>query len=153
MRLLMLTFATAGLLASCGSDDPPMDDQPVDCSKETRDDDIVAGLQKTGDRGQVTFRLMSTAPAPPARLDNTWTLHMESGGQPLDGATVGAKPFMPDHRHGTAIKPVITPMGTPGDYKFDQLNLWMPGLWEITFEATPASGAKDVTVFRVCIPG
>jgi YtkA-like len=157
MRQVSVVVVMVGVLsllgAACSGHDPPIDDEAVDCTVETRDDNIVSGLEKVGDRGQVTFRLMATSPAPPARLDNTWTLQLEGAGAPLDGAAVGAKPFMPDHRHGTAVKPIISATGTPGEYKFDQLNLWMPGLWDITFEATPLGGSKDVTVFRVCIPG
>lgn len=153
LHLGWAALAVGSTLCACTGDEESFDDQDVDCATETRDDNIVSGLEKKGDRGQVTFRLMATTPAPPARLDNTWTLHLESGGTSLDGATISARPFMPDHRHGTSIKPVITPTGNPGDYKFDRLNLWMPGLWEITFEATSASGSKDLAVFRVCIPG
>jgi YtkA-like len=147
-----LLGAAALSQTSCGGDDDHGDEDPIDCATETRADNIVSGLEKTGSRGALTFRLMSTSPAPPKRPDNNWLVHIESGGAPVDGATIGVRLYMPDHEHGTGVKPMISAAGTPGDYKLDQLNLWMPGLWEVTVEATPAGGAKDSAVFRVCIP-
>lgn len=138
-------------LAACGGDGSH-EDEPIDCSKETRADNIVSGLQKTGTQGVLTFRLMGTTPAPPKRPDNMWIVHVEKDGAPVDGAAFGVKLYMPDHDHGTGVKPIITAAGTAGDYKVDQLNLWMPGLWEVTFDATPAGGTKDLATFRACIP-
>ncbi len=137
---------------SCGGDDEGHGDEPVDCATETRADDIVTGLEKPGTQGTITFKLMSTSPSPPKRPDNDWLMHLEKDGAPLDSATVAVRLFMPDHGHGTGVKPAISAAGTPGDYKLDQLNLWMPGLWEVTVEATPTAGTKDLTIFRVCIP-
>jgi hypothetical protein len=143
--------ALAALAAACGSDGSHGDD-PVDCATESRADNIVAGLEKVGSQGTLTFRLMGTTPAPPKRPDNMWVVHVEKAGVPVDGAAFGVKLHMPDHDHGSPTKPVITAAGTPGDYKVDQLNLWMPGLWDVTFDATPVGGTKDLAVFRTCIP-
>ena len=41
---------------SCGSDDDHGDEEPIDCATETRADNIVSGLEKTGSRGALTFR-------------------------------------------------------------------------------------------------
>ena len=153
-RLVALaSLASLSLLAasSCGSDDSHGED-PVDCSTEKRADNIVSGLEKLGTQGRLTFRLMGTTPAPPKRPDNMWIVHVEQNGAPVDGAAFGVKLNMPDHDHGSPVKPVITAAGTPGDYKVDQLNLWMPGLWDVTFDATPVGGTKDLATFRACIP-
>lgn len=144
-----LALALVAAPAACGGDHS---DDAVDCAKDSRAEEIVAGMEKTGDRGMVSFRLVSASPSPPQRPDNTWILALSTSGNPLIGATAGVTLFMPDHAHGTQIKPVISPGETPGTYKFEPLNLWMPGLWELTFEATPAGGSKDRAVFRVCIP-
>lgn len=150
-RHLLVATASAALAASVGCSDDASSDG-VDCALESRADEIVAGMEKAGDRSVVTFRLVSASPSPPRRPDNTWVMMLQSGGNPLLGATVTTTLFMPDHNHGTQIKPVISPTGMPGEYKFEPLNLWMPGLWEVTFEATPVGGSKDRAVFRVCIP-
>ncbi|HRC57056.1 MAG TPA: FixH family protein [Kofleriaceae bacterium] len=146
---VLLSCALLGSAPGC-SDDPS--DEDVDCQKDTRADDIVDGMEKMGERQVVSFRLVSASPSPPRRPDNTWIMALQSAGAPLVGATVSTTLFMPDHNHGTQIKPVITATSEPGTYKFEPLNLWMPGLWEITFEATPAGGSKDRAVFRVCVP-
>lgn len=147
LRPILMT--ALALFAACGGDHS---DDPVDCAKDSRAEEILAGMEKVGDRGVVTFRLMSASPSPPQRPDNTWIMALSASGSALVGATAGVTLFMPDHNHGTQIKPVITPGETPGTYKFEPLNLWMPGLWELTFEATPPGGSKDRAVFRVCIP-
>jgi YtkA-like len=141
------------LLAACGGDEDHSGNEQVNCATETRADNLVSGLEKLGDRGQVTFRLMTATPSPPKRPTNSWMVHVEAGGAPVTGAVLRAKPYMPDHEHGTGVKPVITEVaGAPGDYQVDQLDLWMPGLWEITFDITPPGGVKDQTVFRACLP-
>ena len=151
--LLFATLLPLLSLAACGDEEDPPGKEPVNCATETRADSLVSGLQKLGDRGQVTFRLMAATPSPPKRPTNSWLIHVEAGGAPVTGVELHAKPYMPDHEHGTGVKPVITEVaGTPGDYKVDQLDLWMPGLWEVTFDITPTGGAKDQTVFRACLP-
>jgi hypothetical protein len=127
-------------------------DAGYDCSIEDRDDTFVAGLEKLGDNGTLTFRLASSTPAPPSRGDNTWMIDVLGGGSPVTGATLTLTPFMPDHRHGTPITPVVTEQ-LGGQYQATPVNLWMPGLWEVTIEATPAGGAADSAVYRFCIPG
>ncbi len=147
-RALASSLLVLASLAGCSDSH----DDEIDCATESRADQIVDGMMKTGERGAVSFQLVSASPSPPRRPDNTWIMALQAGGAPLADAMVGVTLFMPDHNHGTQVKPVITPTGSPGTYKFDPLNLWMPGLWELTFEATPAGGAKDRAVFRVCVP-
>jgi hypothetical protein len=46
---------------------------------------------------------------------------------------------------------VVTELPAPGQYQLSPVNLWMPGLWEITISAI--SGATtDSAVYRFCIP-
>lgn len=152
--VLSLGALAALPLAACSDDEHGTPDAaPVNCETDTRADQLVAGLQKLGDRGMVTFRLMSATPSPPKRPTNNWVLHVEAGGQPVTGVELHAKPYMPEHMHGTSIKPIISEIaGSPGDYKVDQLDLWMAGIWEITFDITPPGGVKDQAVFRACLP-
>jgi hypothetical protein len=152
MRLMVLV----GLGACGGGMDGPADDEPVNCAAETRDDDFAVGLQKTGDGGTLGFTLMTAEPAPPQRGDNAWVIQinqMAAGviGAPVDGADITVSPFMPDHGHPAAKTVIIEPTGNPGEYEMSPINLWMPGLWETTIDATSAGG-DDVVVFRFCIP-
>lgn len=150
-RLLACLAPLLTAAAACGSDDDS-DPEMYNCEAEDRDEDFTAGMQKTG-AGGMTFTLVSSTPAPPARNDNVWVIDVTSGGQPFDG-TVDVVPFMPDHRHGTSIEAIITPVaGTPGRYNVEKVNLFMPGLWEVTVEARPTETTSDSAIFRFCITG
>ncbi len=129
---------------------------PVNCAEETRADDFVVGLSKVGDGNLLDFTLMTADPAPPARGDNTWVLQinqMTNGvdGAAVDGASMTVSPFMPDHGHPSGKTVIVTPNGTAGQYELAPVNLWMPGLWETTIDATTSAG-DDTVVFRFCIP-
>ena len=134
-----------GLLTACsssGGDTTPDATNP--CVNETRADTFVVGLDKPGVAGLLDFKLMSASPAPPARGDNTWIVEvssMTSGvvGGPVSGAAMLVTPFMPDHGHGTPITVNVTSMPTAGQYQLTPVNLWMPGYWETTVQATSPS--------------
>jgi hypothetical protein len=150
VRALLLS---AVLLAACGHNNgtPEVPDAAYDCTTETRADAFSAGMMKTGSQGQLTFKLMSSTPAPPSRGDNTWQIDVvDAKGQPVTGAAITVTPFMPDHNHGTQIKAVVTEP-TPGHYSAAPVNLWMPGLWQVTVKATPTGGTADAAVFSFCI--
>jgi len=147
LSVALLLAATA---AACGGGDD--DTLTYNCEAEDRDEAFTAGMVKTTPGGR-TITLLSSMPAPPARDDNTWEVTIAQGGQPYTG-DVEVKPFMPDHRHGTPIEAVATPVeGTPGLYEVSPVNLWMPGLWEITVSAKLSDTEKDSVVFRFCITG
>jgi hypothetical protein len=146
---LAAALLVAASTGACGGDD---DAAEFNCETETRDEAFTAGMEKTGTGGR-RFVLESSSPAPPARDDNTWEITIEQAGAPYVGA-VEVTPFMPDHRHGTPIEAVVTPVeSTPGRYRATPVNLWMPGLWEITVEAQPTETERDSVVFRFCITG
>lgn len=152
MKLLALA-----LLAACGGNTNAGPDASTECTaSDTRADTFVVGLDKRGEAGMLDFQLMSVSPAPPARGDNTWIVQvnaMSAGvvGQPVNGATMNAVPYMPDHAHGTGIEVVVTPTTTTGQYQLKPVNMWMPGYWETTVHASTAS-ASDTAVFKFCIP-
>jgi YtkA-like len=157
MRALLLAAATvvAGAAAGCGNGGgtPAAPDAAYDCSVETRADHFAVGMAKPGSQGTLTFKLMSSTPAPPSRGDNTWQIDVvDAGGSPVAGAAMVVTPFMPDHNHGTQIKAVITEP-SPGHYEAKPVNLWMPGLWQVTIIATPPGKPADRAVFSFCIPG
>jgi hypothetical protein len=144
-------------LAACGTNAPADDDGPdVDCSTQSVDT-FTPMLEKQGANGNIDFKLVSIDPAPnPARGDNTWVVQlnqMASGvpGNPMDGATLHVTPFMPAHQHGTPVEVEISPAGQPGQYTLSPVNLWMPGVWETTIDATSGS-TTDHAVYRFCIP-
>jgi hypothetical protein len=150
ITIIALSCSACG--SGMGGDDD--DDEPVNCATETRDDEFGIGLQKTGTAGTLAFTLKGATPAPPIRGDNTWVVQVDSTGAtsaPVDGATITATPFMPDHGHPSAKTVRVEVMPEAGQYELAPVNFWMPGLWETTLDVSSPSG-NDIVVFKFCIP-
>ena len=117
----------------------------------------MAGLEKTGKQGALVFRLLDSQPGPPQKGDNTFTLAIKnSAGVPQSAATIAVTPFMPDHGHGSPIKAEVSELASPagsGQYRASPVNLFMPGLWQITVSAQASGGVRDSAVFAFCIEG
>jgi len=137
-----------GCSSEGGHDDGDIE---VNCDIETRSDTFAAGMSKLGASG-MEFVLVGSNPTPPSKGDNTWTIQVLDGSTPADSATVGLVPFMPDHGHGTSKTAVATATGEPGTFEISPVNLWMPGLWEVTVDAQDGA-STDQVVFSFCIDG
>lgn len=144
-------------VAGCSSDDKspstPNDGSDAaatgSCASETRDDTYVAGLEKTSASGKLRVSLLDASPAPPQKGDNVWTIAVrDAADAPIDGATITMTPFMPDHGHGSAVTPVVTPAGETGKYTIDKIYLPMAGYWEMTIRL-----GDEQVVFGFCIEG
>jgi YtkA-like len=139
-----------------GEDGQPLPEGTVDCSADPRLDNYVS-LDKYGELGVLSFRLAEVEPAPPAKGNNTFHLQIsDAGGTPLDGELrVDLK--MPDHGHGTSVKPHISFDPETGEYTVAPLYLFMPGVWRVQLDAyeTAATGAVplDRTALFFCIQG
>ena len=159
MRLAFASLSASLLasLAACGhSGGGPDAYVTVDCSTVTGVDTFVVGLEKMGTSGMLDFKLMSSMPAPPSHGFNTWVLQvnsMASGvvGAPLDGVQLEVLPYMPAHKHDSGVPVGVQPAGMPGQYTLTPVNLWMPGVWQTTINAT-AGTASDTAVYNFCIP-
>jgi len=127
----------------------------ISCGEDPRVDSKPLPLRRDGDRESVEFELLETEPAPPARGDNRLRLRLTSaGGEPLLDAAIRAVPTMPDHGHGTPIKPEVSAVDELGTYDIEPLNLFMPGVWRISFEvANESESALDSAAFWFCIAG
>jgi hypothetical protein len=110
-----------------------------------------ANLTKTGKSGIFTFVLMDVAPAPPALGTLTWTMKiLDANGQPVPDATMPVPTtWMPQHMHSSTATPIAASNGD-GTYTISNLYLYMPGVWQVTVEAT-AGGTTDSTVFTFCL--
>lgn len=149
--MIVKRFLALTVLAACGRSTPRADS----CSAETRADHFTDGLESRGAAGRFDFTLVASNPAPPARGDNTWVVKLSAisagaDNSPVDGATITVAPFMPDHGHGATVKVNVTPLTLPGQYQLSPINLWMPGYWETTIQATRGA-LSDAAVFKVCI--
>jgi hypothetical protein len=149
--------ALAGLLLLAGACDgqDPMEDGGSDtmgmslCEVEDRADDFTIGLSKSG--MQLDLEIAEAVPADPIRGDNTWTVMItDAQGSPAEGLTIDAKPWMPDHGHGSSVEEQVTEMGG-GRYMLDPLNLFMAGFWQVTIEITDADGTTDEVMIGVCV--
>ena len=127
---------------------------PALCATDPRAQSFTPGMEQPGKTGVFKARLLEMAPAPASKGDNGWTLQIvDAKGAPVDGATVTVKPFMPDHGHGSSIVPLVTPLGHDGKYTVTRLNLFMPGIWQMTVNVSAASNAADSAVFSFCVAG
>lgn len=128
----------------------------VSCERDPRVD-AYQDLAKTGDLGVLTFRLAHAQPSPPAKGNNTFLLEItDASGAPVDGALkVDLK--MPDHGHGTSVKPNVSYDPATSEWTVDPLYLFMPGVWRIqleAFEGEAATGTPlDRTALFFCIEG
>jgi hypothetical protein len=151
--------APACLLAvlALGACEDPGDDtaeagdesEPLTCEDDERAEAFTVNLAKMGERHTVT--IVEAVPAEPIRGDNAWTVMLsDSAGNPEEGATLGLRPWMPDHGHGTPVEAQVTELGA-GEYEIRSLNLFMAGLWEVTVELSTPEGEADSVMFSVCI--
>jgi hypothetical protein len=125
----------------------------VVCQNDPRAETFSPGLIAQGKSGLFSISLDSISPNPVTKGDNEWTIHIvDSNGSAVDGATLTIKPFMPDHNHGSSIRPLATPSGN-GAYQISRLNLFMPGIWQISVTVTSSTGTSDVGVFTFCVEG
>lgn len=122
-----------------------------DCEAETRDDEFMIGLSKSGEAVTVTF--VAADPAPPIKGDNSWTVALtDGGGQPLaDASITTVTPWMPDHDHGTPVEALVEATANPGEFVLAPVNLFMSGLWEVTLDIDAGAGTTDQVVFAFCV--
>lgn len=103
-------------------------------------DTYVAGLKRMGADGHLAVVLEDAVPAPPQRGLNDWRVRVEdAAGAAQADCTLEVGLYMPLHGHSSTTRPTVAPGDTAGAYTLTGLNLFMPGLWEITL--TPTCGA------------
>ena len=153
-RSIILAVALAA--SACGGDPA---DGPIPafnaCDEETRADTYTAGLTRDGSEGLMRVVLTDAAPSPPDQGFNRWEIHVEDmNGQPVPGVQVDAKPWMPDHGHGSVpLMHRARQLDTNNEQRtLGPMNFFMPGLWTVTMKLTSSLGA-DEAVFAFCLEG
>ena len=154
MRPLESTFfrlapiAVAAVMAACGGSQPT--DDTVNCQNDSRVMTYAPNLSVTAGSG-LKYILVQSTPAPPAKGTDTWSLRVtDAAGTPKPSLNLQIKTLMPDHGHGSSVTPTITD-GGGGNYTVNNLFLFMPGVWKITF--APAAAPTDTADFLFCVPG
>jgi hypothetical protein len=146
LPLALVLFAGA---CDDGMNDPGPDDTPRGCAAETRADTYALGMAKQGMHAQVAF--VDASPAPPERGDNTWRVAISKDGAPQDDVAIEVEPYMPDHMHGSSIAAHVMPTDVAGEYVITPVNMFMPGLWQVTLYLTLPDGTEDLVEFDFCV--
>jgi hypothetical protein len=152
-----LVLASLLVLGACSSQPPTGNgagqQQASICDNDPRGMTYAIGLSATSAHGSMKASFVDATPAPPAKNENSWTLKLtDTHGNPITGATLAVAPFMPDHGHGPPALPLWMEMGG-GTYVINQIDFFMPGIWQVTFTITPTSGPADSLVFTFCVDG
>jgi hypothetical protein len=164
-RIASLVLVCAALGAGCssgstGGDAPAAapstssDDASTNfqCATDPRVATYVANLEKTGATSRARFTLTAANPAPPRRGMNAWTLKVvDTAGNPIAGASVAVSGIMPDHQHGWSTKPTITNGADGATFTVEKMNLFMGGVWNVTFDVSSAGSVVDTATFTFCI--
>ena len=146
---------------------PPSD---VGCASQPGLDTYAAGIKKLGASERFEFELVSSDPAPPALDNNAFVVRVTGADsdQPLRG-DLSVALDMPEHGHPSPKPPNITFDPDARVFTLDPMDLFMVGLWQITFSFASASqldngdggsagladaassGPTDSAVFKFCI--
>jgi hypothetical protein len=155
----ILAFMVCSVACGSGDDDGTSTDPnaTVSCTEDPRLDVYADGLDKAGELGVVTFHFSELEPNPPAKGSNTFHLKMnDAAGAAMQGG-LGVDLKMPDHGHGTSVKPVVSFDASRVQYTVTPLYLFMPGVWEIRFDAYAGDAGEgtplDSVVLHFCVEG
>ncbi|RKH04257.1 hypothetical protein D7Y13_31240 [Corallococcus praedator] len=71
-----------------------------------------------------------------------------ASGKPMPRGTLTVQPWMPAMGHGISDTPRITERG-PGDFEVSELDLFMPGAWELRFTLKDTVEDTAVITFKL----
>jgi hypothetical protein len=145
-----MRLVAAALIALTGCPDEPGPIDPRDCTGDPRATLFTPGLEVQSTSGLFRAQLTDTSPPTPDRGVNVWELAVAS-----DTSTsvdmLRVKAWMPDHGHGT--RPLWNEselLPVSGRRRVGPFNLFMPGLWQFTIEAT-IDGVTEEAIVAFCI--
>ena len=112
-------------------------------------DEYVAGLEKESTNGQYKMQLKLSDPIPKYTDLYTWTVVLlDPDGNPVTDAEIVAEPTMPDHKHGTLPKYTSgVPQDEPGEYQLVEMDLFMPGVWQIDIVISVGDAPEDQVLY------
>jgi hypothetical protein len=152
LLLGLLALASLAACSSSSSSGTQAAPAPSLCATDSRAQSYTAGMEQKGTAGTLSVKLESINPNPVIKGNNDWKVQVvDASGTPVDGATITVKPFMPDHGHGSSITPQVAAGSDPGTYDVSLLNLFMPGIWTVTFNVATSANVTDSAVFTFCV--
>ena len=97
----------------------------------------------TSDSGSYRISVHSAPDAVPTRGVNTLQMVVTrvSDGAPAPGLELEVVPWMPAMGHGASVRPTVSAEAQAGVFTVTNVNLFMPGLWEI--RTTIGGSASD----------
>ena len=122
------------------------------CAGEDRAAPVEINTDIDGENGSFVFRFLDVDPDPPDLGSNDWLVSVaDPSGTPVEGCSLRAEPWMPDHGHGSNEPEGLE--GTEvGQYAFEGLDFIMPGYWTVAVTAD-CGDAIDSVVLHLCIEG
>jgi len=85
---------------------------------------------------------------PPAGLSTVELTITDSTGAPVDGLTIETLPWMPVMGHGASVTPTTVPKGN-GVYILTDVDMFMPGTWDLHFTITGPVTAHALVEFQI----
>lgn len=105
------------------------------------------------DSSSVQLKFTAADPAIPLSGENTWTVEVIDGsGNSLSATSISATAFMPDHGHPSPTTPQFTKL-SDGSWRAEGINLFMAGVWRLTFTVKLTGKADSTAVAFVCVQG
>jgi hypothetical protein len=103
----------------------------------------AAATTVTSESGGYRISVHSAPDAVPTRGVNTLQMVVTrtSDGAPAEGLDLEVVPWMPAMGHGASVRPSVRADAQPGVFTVTNVNLFMPGLWEI--RTTIGGSASD----------
>lgn len=148
----VLSGALLFCLSACGGDSAPTSPSSEDAGTACNapGDPFSLGLSKTSPGG-LKVAIDDANPAPPGIGKNQWKLHItDAAGKAVQGVMVSLSLYMPPpHDHS---QPGTDGAELPdGSYAVDNLNLTMPGLFNITVKIASPTMASEEVRFQFCV--
>jgi hypothetical protein len=151
---LAVSAASGGCSSSTGdtADAGPADvPGTVTCKNDPRAEVYTANMEKDGVSKLVKFTLVKADPGPPLKGSaNQWIIKVtDMTGQPIPSVDVTISAIMPDHGHSWSTVPAVS-KNADGTFTFDRMNMFMHGIWEVTFTATAGTTVDNAT-YSFCV--
>lgn len=148
--------ATTGSGGTGGSGGGGAKDGSLDCTFFADVDTYVANMSKPGKNNLMSFKIVESTPAPPAKTDNALKIQItDMSGMPV---TQGLKVrvWMPEHGHDSPKTPIIAYDAMTSTYTINPVSTKvMPGVWRVSLRIADPSDEQisvDLADFNFCIP-